>query len=85
MLAWSAWWTRWAGQAAVLAAAGHLPFDDGAVVGSDDIAQLAVQLFEFVNFGHHVLGGHFADAQFVIDAIVQMLDVVVDGGQGDAY
>lgn len=87
VLAWPAWWSWWAGQAAVFATARNLPFYNRAVVSrcSHNRAQLAFLLLKFVNFGHHVLGGHFAHAQFIIDAIVQMLDVVVDSRQCDAY
>jgi hypothetical protein len=64
---------------------GNLPFGDGVIACGYNIAQLSFLLLEFVHFGHHVFGRHFADGQFVIDAIVQMLYVIVDGGQSDAY
>jgi hypothetical protein len=70
-----------AGQATVLATAGHLPLHDGTIAGpgGDDLADRAFLFLEFVDLGHHVLSGQLAHGQFIVDSIMQMLYVIVDG------
>lgn len=79
VLSGSAWWARETGQAAVIASG--LTLGDRSVVrnvGNSDRSEL-------VHFAHHVFGRRLAVLHFLGDRILDVLDVIVDHRQRNAY
>jgi len=75
----SAWWARETGQAAVVAS--RLPLGDGSVVRNVSNGNRS----KLVDFAHHILGRRLAILHFLGDGILNVLHIVVDHRQRDAY